>query len=146
MSAGRRPGRGGHRYPRTARLNESLREIIADELVRLDDERLALVTVTQLDVDHELNRGIVYFDSLAGPDGDEDIIAALEENRARLQSAIARQIRTKKTPVLQFRPDEVIRQAERIEEILRADRDSNAGSDDEAGGSTETPADDEGPG
>ena len=29
-----------HRYPRTARLNESLREVIAEELTRIDDERL----------------------------------------------------------------------------------------------------------
>ena len=37
--SGRRSS-GGHRYPRSARLNETLREIIADELVRIDDERL----------------------------------------------------------------------------------------------------------
>ena len=33
-------------YPRTARINELLREILADELERIDDERLDLVTVT----------------------------------------------------------------------------------------------------
>jgi ribosome-binding factor A len=118
----RRAVRGGHRYPRTARLNETLREIIADELVRVDDERLSLVTVTQIDVDQELNRAIVYFDSLDGPDADETIADVLGEHRARLQSAIARQIRTKKTPILTFQPDEVIRSAERIDDILRADR------------------------
>ncbi len=118
----RRAPRGGHRYPRTARLNETLREIIADELVRVDDERLSLVTVTQIDADQELNRAIVYFDSLDGPDADGTIVDVLGEHRARLQSAIARQIRTKKTPILTFQPDEVIRSAERIDDILRADR------------------------
>ena len=114
--------RGGHRYPRSARVGETLREIIAEELVRVDDERLALVTITSIDVDNELNRAIVYFDSLAGVDGDATILEALEDHRRRIQSSINRQTRTKKTPVLQFRPDEVIRAAERIEEILRADR------------------------
>ena len=33
-------------YPRTARLNTLVREIIADELERIDDERLQLVTLT----------------------------------------------------------------------------------------------------
>ena len=47
---------GGHRYPRSARLNETLREVIAEELVRIDDERLAFVTVTQIDVDNETSR------------------------------------------------------------------------------------------
>jgi ribosome-binding factor A len=39
-----------------------------------------------------------------------------------LQAAVGRQIHARKTPVLQFRPDEVIRQAERIEQILRDER------------------------
>ena len=51
-----RRGSGGHRYPRSARLSETLREIIAEELVRIDDERLELVTITNIDVDNELNR------------------------------------------------------------------------------------------
>lgn len=115
---------GGHRYPRSARLNETLREVIADELVRIDDERLAFVTVTQIDVDNEMNRAVVYFDSLGGEESDEDTLAVLEEHRRRIQSSIARQIRAKKTPILVFRPDDVIRAAERIDDILRADRAS----------------------
>ena len=114
---------GTHRYPRSARLNETLREIIAEELVRIDDERLEFVTVTKIDVDNELNRAIVYYDSLSGEEGDPVTLEALGQHRVRLQAAIARQIRTKKTPILEFRPDDVIRSAERIDEILRRDRD-----------------------
>lgn len=120
---------GGHRYPRSARLNETLREVIAEELVRIDDERLEFVTVTQIDVDNELNRAHVYFDSLGGEDTDDEVLAALEEHRRRIQSSIARQVRAKKTPVLDFRPDEVIRAAARIDEILRADRAAQRGDD-----------------
>ena len=123
--AGRRGG--GHRYPRSARVGQTLREIIADDLVRIGDERLEFVTITQIEVDDELNRAHVMFDSLAGEEGDAAIIAALEEHRVRLQSSIARQIRAKKTPVLDFRPDDVIRSAERIDEILRADRERDPG-------------------
>jgi len=105
---------GGHRYPRSARVGETLREIIAEELVR--------ITVTGIEVDNELNRAHVYFDSLAGEDGDEEIIEALGDHRARLQASIARQIRAKKTPILHFRPDTALRSAERIDDILREDR------------------------
>ena len=63
------------------------------------------------------------FDSLAGEEGDAVIVEALDEHRVRLQASIARQIRAKKTPILDFRPDDVIRSAERIDEILRADRE-----------------------
>ena len=115
----------GKRYPRSARVGETLREIIAEDLVRFDDERLSFVTVTGIDVDPELNRAIVYFDSLVGEDGDEEIIEALGEYRVRLQSSIARQIKAKKTPILDFKPDIAIRSSERIDEILRADRERN---------------------
>ena len=111
------------KYPRGARVGATLREIIADELVRIDDERLSLVSITGIDVDPELNRAIVFFDSLDGEDGDEAILEALGEHRIRLQSSIAKQIRAKKTPILDFRPDLVIRSAERIDAILRSDRD-----------------------
>ena len=125
---GRRPsagsgGRsGGHQYPRSARVSETLREIIAEELVRIDDERLSFVTVTGIEVDNELNRAHVYFDSLEGEDGDDDIIQALTDYRTRLQASIAKQIRAKKTPILDFRPDGALRSAARIDDILRADR------------------------
>lgn len=125
---------GGHRYPRTARVGGTLREIIADELVRIADERLEFVSVTDIDVDPELNRAIVFFDSLAGEDADEEILEALGAHRVRLQAAIARQIRAKKTPILEFRPDQVIRSAERIDEILRADRDRRSDAGDRSGG------------
>lgn len=115
-------GGGGHKYPRSARVGETLREIIAEELVRIDDERLAFVTVTGIEVDNELNRAHVFFDSLAGEDGDAEITEALDENRARLQSSIAKQIRAKKTPILDFQPDVALRSAERIDDILREDR------------------------
>jgi ribosome-binding factor A len=120
MARGRNSG--GHRYPRSARVGETLREIIAEELVRIGDERLEFVTVTGIDVDNELNRAHVFYDSLAGEDGDEEIIAALGEHRARLQSSIGRQIRAKKTPILDFQPDDALRSAQRIDDILREDR------------------------
>lgn len=117
----RRQPKGGssHGYPRTARLSEVLREVIADELTRIDDERLDLVTITAIDVDPEMNRAIVYFDSMFGEEGDEDVIFALNEFRPRMQASINRQMHARKTPILSFKPDEVIRSAARIEELLR---------------------------
>ena len=119
MSKPRRPAATtNHRYPREARLSTSLREVIADELTRIDDERLSLVTVTAIDVDPEMNRAIVYFDSLMGEDGDAQILEALAQYRVRIQASVARQIRSKKTPILSFKADDSIRAAERIERIL----------------------------
>ena len=109
------------RVARTARLSETLREVIADELAKNDDDRLGFVTITSVDVDSEMNRGIVFYDSIQGAEGDEQILEALNDHRKRLQSVIADQVRARRTPVLQFRPDDAIRAAQRIDEVLRQD-------------------------
>ncbi|MEY4405144.1 MAG: 30S ribosome-binding factor RbfA [Acidimicrobiaceae bacterium] len=109
------------RVARTARLSETLREVIADELAKIDDDRLGFVTITSVDVDSEMNRGIVFYDSMQGAEGDEQILEALNDHRKRLQSVIADQVRARRTPVLQFRPDDAIRAAQRIDEVLRQD-------------------------
>ena len=109
------------RVARTARLSETLREVIADELTKIDDDRLGFVTITTVDVDSEMNRGIVFYDSMQGAEGDEQILEALNDHRKRLQSVIADQVRARRTPVLQFRPDDAIRAAQRIYEVLRQD-------------------------
>ena len=79
-----------------------------------------MVTITAIDVDAEMNRAFVYFDSLLGEDGDAQILEALHSHRVRIQGSIGRQVRAKKTPILTFKPDEVIRSAEHIQRILDA--------------------------
>src|SRR5262245_60061452 len=90
------------RYPRRARVNEVLREVIADALERVSDEydRLALVTVTGIDADPDLRHARVYYASRQ-----EGVADALDEVRVRLQAAIGRQVRLKRTPQLSFVAD-----------------------------------------
>ena len=110
-----------HSYPREARISETVREVVAEELLRIDDDRLAFVSITSIEVDAEMNRGIVYYDSLQGPEGDAGILAAFSHYRKQLQSAIATQVHARRTPILEFRPDDAIRAAARIDEVLRND-------------------------
>lgn len=106
-------------FPRTARLNELLREIVADELERIDDERLTLLTVISVVVEPDLRHATVLYDCLDGEDGDEEALEALADVRTRLQAAVGRQARMKRTPELSFRPDPAVRSGERIDAILR---------------------------
>ncbi len=109
-------------YPRTARLNQLVQEIVAEEIERIDDERLGFFTVVGVEVEPDMRRAVVWYTTLdegEAEDDGEELADALEQHRSRLQSAIGRQARTKRTPELSFRPDTVIRQAERVEQILR---------------------------
>ena len=86
---------------------------------QLDDERLAMVSVTGVDVDRDLHRAVVWFTSLGDTEeGDVDIAEAFEEHAGHLRRTVGDQARLRRTPELVFRPDTVLRSAERIERLL----------------------------
>ena len=114
---------GARNYPRVARLNHLIHEIVAEEMERIDDDRLELVTVIRVAVDPDMRHAVVYYDTLTGPDDDDAARAGLADHRVRLQAAIGRQARIKRVPELTFRPDEAERTAARVEEILTRLRD-----------------------
>lgn len=115
----RRSGGGArqsHPYPRTARVNALLLEIVANEIEKMsdDDDRLGLLTVTAVEVEPDLRHATVLLDSLEGP-----AEVALEEHRVAIQAAIARGGRMKRTPTLSFIADPAVAAGRRVEEALR---------------------------
>ncbi|HUR18085.1 MAG TPA: 30S ribosome-binding factor RbfA [Acidimicrobiales bacterium] len=111
------PDRSGRRrYPRTARVNELVREVLGTELERLSDidERLLMATITHVEVSSDFSHATVMLSSLS-----EAAEQALVENRVRLQRAIGRQVRLKRTPLLGFAVDPAIESGQRVEAILR---------------------------
>jgi ribosome-binding factor A len=113
------------RYPRTARLDHLLQEVVAEELERLDDPRLELVTVTGVTTDPDLRHATVWLASLEEPVAD-----ALADNRVRLQAAVGRQTRMKRTPELAFKADPAVRSGNRVEDLLRDISEGELGDDD----------------
>ena len=109
------------RYPRTVRLNRLLREVLAEELEKLsgDDDRLRLATITAVIVDPDLRQAKVLFDPGLEPGVTNEVAEALQEQRVRLQAAVARQVRLKRTPQLSFLSDSGVTTGSRVEEILR---------------------------
>lgn len=116
---GRQPV-GGHRYPRTARLNKLIQEIVAEAIegISQEDDRLELLTVTDVRTDPDLRRATVYYSARH-----EHAEEALEEHRVALQSAIGSQTKMKRTPQLAFVVDAGVDSGWRIEEILRQIKD-----------------------
>ena len=119
-------GNQGSRRPnpananRTARVGELVRRIVAEELDLIDDDRLVMVSITSVVVDRDLHKAVIWFTTLdAG--GDAEIEEAFEEHRGRLRKSVSSQARLRKTPELEFRVDDTLRAAERIETLLRSD-------------------------
>ncbi len=122
------------RYSRIDRVNHAVAEVLADELRLIDDDRLELVTVTGVRVVRDLSQAVVWFSSLGL--GDPAAAAAtLAGHRPRLQAAIARQMRLRRTPELSFVPDPAIAAGSRVEDILRTLQ--NGGTDGAGDGEAE---------
>ncbi len=109
-------------YPRTARLNELLREILAAEIDRIDDDRMGWVSISGVEVDNELTLARVFLSSLEDDMGDS--LEVLEEHRGVLKKAIGNQARIRRVPELQFVTDPAIESGGRVEEILGQLRDA----------------------
>lgn len=103
---------------RMLRVNSTLREVLAEEIERMSDTRLELVSVTAVDTAPDLRHAKVYIDVL-GEESQEDALTALRGAAKRLQARIGGQVRMKYTPTLEFAIDPGIRGGERIEQILR---------------------------
>ena len=110
------------RYPRTARVNQVLRQVLAESLERLlsNEGSGRLLTITDVEADPDFRRARVFLSHM-----DESDAEFLGEHRVTLQSAIAREVRMKRTPQLEFLADPAIESGSRIEEILHnLDHDS----------------------
>ena len=126
--ARRQDNRGSAPYSRSLRVNQVLRQVVAEELERLADadERLRMVTVTSVDSTSDLRQATVFLSSLS-----DDAAAALDERRVQVQRAVARQTTLRRTPLLSFVQDPAVVAGNRVEDLLRqiheADRDRGDG-------------------
>lgn len=107
---------GTRRYPRSARVNEIVREVIAEEVERLSDPRLELVTVTGVDVSGDLREATVYYSALGSSD---EAATGLRSAASHLRAVLGREVRMKYLPRLSFREDPGVVQGRRVDEIIR---------------------------
>jgi ribosome-binding factor A len=104
---------------RPERVSEEFREILAEEIPKLKDPRVGFVTVIGVDVTPDLRRATVYYTVLGEDRERKATAAALRSARSHLRSVIGGQVRMKFLPDLEFREDQGLAQADRIEELLR---------------------------
>jgi ribosome-binding factor A len=107
-------------FPRTARVNEVVLEVLADELERLSDPRLGFVTLTGVEVSPDLRQAKVFYSVLGPAEQHDETREALGSAGPHLRSVLGRQVRLKYLPLLVFREDPAITQGQRVDEIIRS--------------------------
>ena len=106
----------GHRL---LKVNESLREVLSQEIGGLKDPRIGFVTVTGVETSNDLRHAKVFVSVLGTAAERERSLAGLRAAHGFLQDRIAADVRIKRTPQLRFLYDESIDRGLRIESLLK---------------------------
>ncbi|NPA04227.1 MAG: 30S ribosome-binding factor RbfA [Epsilonproteobacteria bacterium] len=101
------------------RAGSLLRELLAEALGNLDDERLHGVTVVEVDVKRGMYDADVYIDkSIYSPQEQKEILKALKKASPLLRAYCLEASGWFKCPKFHFKFDESLEQQERIEKLF----------------------------
>ena len=104
---------------RARKIAERIQEELTDILMRnVADPRLAMITITNVDVDRELAYAQIYVVASGDDERMDDVLAGLEGAQGYLRSQLAARIQLRSFPQLRFRWDASHERGARIEELL----------------------------
>jgi len=101
------------------RINDRIKQVLSVVLIsKIDDPRLAGVSVTDVKVDRELDYANIYVSSLNGEKSSREVIAGLNHARGYLKHEIAQEVDLRVMPRLRFFWDPTPERADRIDTLL----------------------------
>ena len=105
------------------RVNELLREVVAEEILELKDPAVGFVTITGVNTAPDLHSAVVYYTTMGDETQREESSRALSRAAVHVQTRMGAQIRLKYTPRLEFRVDQSIEIGLHMEEVIRVVQD-----------------------
>jgi ribosome-binding factor A len=107
---------------RMRRVDTAVRQVLGDALSQdLKDPRVGFVTVTDVSTSPDLRHARVYVSILGTPAEQEDSLTGLRSAHGFLQGRVARELRLKNTPELEFILDDTAEKAFRVERLLEGE-------------------------
>src|SRR6266487_4047371 len=103
---------------RMRRVNESVRQVLAEALVELQDPRIGLVTVTGVETSPDLRHATVYVSVLGSEKKRAASLRGLEAAHGLLQARLGRELRMKRTPQLTFEYDPSVERGVRMSRLI----------------------------
>ena len=100
------------------RVNESVRQVLAEAVPELKDPRIGLVTVTGVDTSPDLRYATVYVSVLGSARRQEASMRGLDAAHGVLQGWLARELRLKRTPQLTFEYDQSVERGVRMSKLI----------------------------
>jgi ribosome-binding factor A len=103
---------------RMRRVNESVRQVLAEAVGELQDPRIGLVTVTGVDTSPDLRHATVYVSVLGSEKKRAASLRGLEAAHGLLQARLGRELRLKRTPQLAFEYDPSVERGVRMTQLI----------------------------
>jgi ribosome-binding factor A len=103
---------------RMRRVNESVRQVLAETLPELKDPRIGLVTVTGVETAPDLRHAVVYVSVLGSEKKKRATMVGLDAAHGVLQARLAKQLRLKRTPQLTFEYDQSVEHGVRMSRLI----------------------------
>jgi ribosome-binding factor A len=103
---------------RMRRVDEAVRNVVAEAVGELKDPRIGLVTVTGVRVSRDLREGTVYVVAHGNEKAQSATLEGLTSAHAYLQARVARQLRLKRTPLLTFEYDPSVERGIRMTKLI----------------------------
>jgi ribosome-binding factor A len=104
---------------RMRRVDEAMRQVLGAAIAQeLKDPRIGFVTVTDVKTTQDLRQARVYVSVLGTDEEQEATIDGLRSAHGVLQAGVARELRLKRTPELQFELDHTAERAARLERLI----------------------------
>src|SRR6185369_410084 len=103
---------------RMRRVNEAVRQVVAEAVGELKDPRIGRVTVTGVSVSRDLREGKVFVAVHGNERKQAATLAGLESAHAYLQAKVARQLSLKRTPQLTFEYDQTVERGMRMTSLI----------------------------
>ncbi len=128
-------------YSRSQRVAEQIRRELA-ELIRLEvkDPRIGMISLTDVEVTPDYAHAKVYFTSMTGEEGLDEILAGLRRASGFLRRELGRRVRIHTTPELHFHYDKSLEQGSRLSRLIDdAVREDEARHDHESSAAPDLP-------
>jgi len=104
---------------RMRRVDEAVREVLSDAVAQdLKDPRVGFVTVTEVRTSSDLRHARVFVSVFGTPDEQAATLEGLRSAHGVLQARVARELRMKRTPALEFSLDDTAEKAARLEALI----------------------------
>ncbi len=104
---------------RMRRVDEAMREVLSDAITsEIKDPRVGFITVTAVETSPDLRHARVFVSVLGEEAVRRRSLAGLESAHGYLQRRVARELRLKNTPTLEFVYDETVERAQRLTDLI----------------------------